>query len=408
MEKTKRLATLLLFLMVVLFVLAKRMEHETAYWGYIAAFAEAGMIGAIADWFAIVALFRHPLGIPIPHTAIIPANRDRIAERLAEFLSLKFLDAEQIAQYLGLGDPVKSVARWLTYPANARKVAGSVCRSIEHLLPLLESQQIKDFIQEKALQGIRQVDFASTSKEFLNLLVKKNQHQALLEQAVIQTGKLLADETVREEIATAVANEVKYLRYIGLDAAAGRYATRTMVATVAHLMEEMAGDPEHPFRKRFEEYILKLINELDSDEYRKEQLQQIQQKIIEQPEVVNAFAKLWEHALQWVRDDCKKPYPLTQNHLEQALQNMAKRLQDDDETRAWINQKIFTLIPKWISRYRKTIQKYIVNTVKAWTPEEMSRGLEQYIGRDLQFIRINGTVVGGLVGLLIHSILQVI
>ena len=408
MQKTKRIATLLLFFMAALFVLAKRMEPEAAYWGYIAAFAEAGMIGAIADWFAIVALFRHPLGIPIPHTAIIPANRDRIAERLAEFLCLKFLDTEQIARYLGLGDPVRSLARWLSQPTNARKAASSVCKSIGHILPLLESPQIKDLIRDKALQGIRQVDFASTSKELLNLLVEKNQHQALLEQAVIQTGKLLTDDAVREQIATAVANEVKYLRYIGLDAAAGRYATRTMVATVAHLMEEMAEDPEHPFRKRFEDYIFKLIDELNSDEHRKEQLRKVQQKIVEQPEVVEAFSKLWAQTLQWIKTDCEKPYPLTQNHLEKALQNMARQLQSDDAIRTWINQKIFSLIPQWINRYRKTIHKYIINTVKAWTPEEMSKGLEQYIGRDLQFIRINGTLVGGLVGFLIHSILQVI
>ncbi|MGL4668174.1 MAG: DUF445 domain-containing protein [Saezia sp.] len=408
MEKTKRIATLLLFLMAALFVLSKRMEHQAIYWGYIAAFAEAGLIGAIADWFAIVALFRHPLGIPIPHTAIIPANRDRIAERLAEFLCLKFLDAEQIAHHLGLNDPVKSFACWLAQPTNARKVAGSVCKSIEHILPLLENQQIKDFVQERALQGIHQVNLATSSKELLNLLVQKNQHQILLEKAVIQTGKLLADEDVRDQIATAVASEVKYLRFIGLDAAAGRYATRTMVSTVAHLMEEMAQDPEHPFRKRFETYIFKLIDELDTDESRKEQLQRIQQKIAEQPQVIKAFSQLWDHALQWLRTDCETPYPLTQNHLEQALQNMARQLQSDDEISTWINQKIFTLLPQWISRYRKTIHKYIINTVQAWTPEEMSQGLEKYIGRDLQFIRINGTLVGGLVGLLIHTILQVI
>ena len=408
MRTTKRVATFLLFAMAALFVLSKRMEHEGTFWGYLAAFAEAGMIGGIADWFAVTALFRRPLGLPIPHTAIIPANRDRIAERLAEFLCLKFLDTEQIAHHLGLSDPTRTLARWLTHPVNARKVAGSVCRGMSHLLPLLDSPQIKALLQERATQAIRNIDLAAYSKEFLNSLLKNKHHHTVLDLAIQQTGKLLADETVREEIATAVASEVKYLRYIGLDAAAGRYATRTMVATVAHLMTEMAEDPQHPFRQRFEAYLLQIIEELENDEERKSQLKQLHQKFVQQPAVAQAFSKLWQQTLAWVARDCQQPYPLMQNHLEQALQNMGKQLQNDDQTRNWINQKIFTFIPQWISRYRKTIHRYIISTVQAWTPEEMSRGLEQYIGRDLQYIRINGTLVGGLVGLVIHTVLQTI
>lgn len=404
----KRTATLLLIFMALLFVLAKTMEPQAAYWGYISAFAEAGTIGAIADWFAVVALFRHPLGIPIPHTAIIPANRDRIAERLAEFLCLKFLDTEQIAKYLGLGDPIKLAARWLSQPTNARKTAAQICKSIEHILPLLQSQRLKDYLQASALRTFKHIDLSHTSKDILTLIVQNDKHQVILDTAVTQIGKLLTDESVRTEIANAVASEVKYLRYIGLDAAAGRYATRKLVTTIAHIMEEMAQDPNHPFRNRFNQYIHRLINELDSNEIRKNQLRQLQQQILNRPEISNALDNLWTQTLEWIKKDCQKTTPATQNHLEQALQTIGHQIQNDETIRLWLNEKIFTIIPQWVARYRKTIHRYIVNTVKAWTPEEMSSGLEKYIGRDLQFIRINGTLVGGLAGLAIYTTIQII
>lgn len=399
-------ATLLLVAVALLFVVAKWMEPQGVYWGYVAAFAEAGMIGAIADWFAVVALFKHPLGIPIPHTAIIPANRERIAKRLADFLCQKFIDTQQIAQYLGLGDPLKVAARWLSQPTNARKVAASLCKSIEHVLPLLNNERFKAYIQQNAITAVASANLAATSKELLTILAQEGCHQRVLDQVVIQAGKLLTDEEIRDHIASSVANEVRYLRYIGLDAAAGRYATGKIIATVATLMEDMAEDEQHPFRKRFDAYIQQLIEGLrDNPDYQK-RLHDFQLQILQRPDVQNTFSQLWDKMLQWLKDDCSKPYPVTQNHFEQALQTIGRQFVEDEATRQWLNQKIFTLIPAWIARNRHTIRRYIVNTVNAWTPEEMSSGIEKYVGRDLQFIRINGTLVGGLVGLLIYSASQ--
>lgn len=400
----KRTATLMLIAVTLLYVLARHMQSQAAFWGYVAAFAEAGMIGAVADWFAVVALFRHPLGIPIPHTAIIPANRERIAIKLADFLCNKFIDTEQIAKHLGIGDPTRIAARWLAQPTNARKVAGAMCRSIEHILPLLSNERLKTSLRQQALQAVASTNLGGISTQILQTLVDTGKHQKILDGAVLQLGQLLINEEVRNHIAAAVAKEVRYLRYIGLDEAAGRYATTKIIAVVANLMEEMAQDPDHPFRQRFDQYVCKLLIELETHGNAYEQVQRFQQTLARQPALAQAFDQLWGNMLQWLRDDCAKSVPTTQNHLEQALQTVARQLQASEDTRQWLNQKIFDFIPAWITRYRPTIRRYIVNTVNAWTPEEMSRGIEQYVGRDLQFIRINGTLVGGFVGLLIYTI----
>lgn len=404
----KKIATLLLIVVAMLYIFARWMEPQGTVWAYVSAFAEAGMVGAIADWFAITALFRHPLGIPIPHTAIIPANRNRIAQRLADFLCNKFINTEQIAQHLGLGDPTRIFARWLNQPVNARKTAGHICSGIEHLLPLLQSERLKHYIRQKMCEAIQSANLADTSSEILNIVAQEGQHQRILDDAALRLGRLITDEEIREHIANAVANEIRLLRYIGLDAAAGRYATRKIIASVATLLEDISKEPQHPFRKRFDHYVRELINELKSDPDYQERLKNFQQTLTRQPTFIHALDQAWDSLLQWLKEDCLKPFPITQNHIEQALQTIARQLQENSQTRQWINSKIFKLIPQAITRYRATIHHYIVDTVNAWTPKEMTQGIEKYIGKDLQFIRINGTLVGGLVGLSIHAINQLI
>lgn len=409
LKSMKVIATSLLIAMGLLFLFARWMQPQHgAIWGYVAAFAEAGMIGAIADWFAIVALFRHPLGIPIPHTAIIPANRDRIAKRLADFLCNRFINTEQIAQHLGFGDPTRIFARWLSQPSNARKVAANICLSIEHLIPFLQSDRLKSYIHQKLLEAIQSASLANSGSQILDILVHEGKHQKVLDEAALRLGQLLTDEEIRDHLTNTVANEVRFLRYIGLDAAAGRYATRKIIGSVATLLEEMAHEPQHPFRQRFDHYVRQLINDLQNDPAYTQHLKDFQKNLTQQPAFLHALNQFWDNMLQWVKEDCAKPYPVTQNHMEQALQTVARQLQDNAQTREWINGKIFTLIPQWIARYRSTIHHYIVNTVSSWSTKEMSDQIEEHVGRDLQFIRINGTLVGGLVGLTIYSLTQLV
>ena len=200
----------MLIAVALLYVLATWMESRSVVWGYVAAFAEAGTVGAIADWFAVVALFRHPLGIPIPHTAVIPANRERIAKRLADFLCNKFIDTEQIAKHLGIGDPVRIVARWLSQPTNARKVAGQLCKSIEHLVPVLASEQLRAYVKTNVLNAIQSADLTRTGSALLTIIAQEGSHQRILDQAVMQLGKLLTDEEIRDHIASQVP-EIKRL-----------------------------------------------------------------------------------------------------------------------------------------------------------------------------------------------------
>ncbi|MES2887584.1 MAG: DUF445 domain-containing protein [Pseudomonadota bacterium] len=406
LARMKNIALLLLIGAAGVYVLAASLEHRHPAWPYVAAFAEAAMVGAVADWFAVVALFRHPLGVPIPHTAIIPSNKDRIGENLAAFLCTHFLSTEQVLSKLKEFDVPARLAAWLSDPLHARQVGDHVGSLVGHALKAFDDEAVRHFFHTTVVERLTRLDASRLAGELLGLLTADGRHQPLLSRLLRQLAGLLDDDVLKETLSDVVATEVKYLRFVGLDAVAGRYATNKMVAGVAKLAADMSEDPHHPLRQRFDHFVAGFAQRLKDDPALRDQGAALWQELLAHPQLGHYLHGLWSDAIDWVRTDLSHPDSRVRERVGLAAQRLGEQLARDPAMQAWIQQQLTAGAPALIDRYREDIRRYIVGRVHEWNAAEMTRELENHIGRDLQFIRINGTLVGGLVGLGIHAVTE--
>ena len=406
LARMKRIALGLLALAAVLYVTATLMEPRHAAWGYVAAFAEAAMIGAIADWFAVVALFRHPLGLPIPHTAIIPANKARIGVNLGQFIVTNFLETERVLAKLRSFDPAGRLAAWLSQPRHAEQVGQHLAAAARYGLTALDDERVQHFIRDTLVARLEQVDVSHLSGQLLDVLTANGRHQAMLDEVLKQISTLVQDEAVQQKIADVIAAEVRYLRYLGLDNIAGQLATSKIVAGVGRVIGEMGDDPQHPLRQRFDEFVAGFVERLKHDPAWRVKGETLKREVLAHPALADYLHGMWGSLLAWLHDDLGREDSSIRRRIAEAALTLGEKLRADPAMQEWINTQILEAAPQWIERYRGDIANYIVARVDEWNTQEMTDELERNIGRDLQFIRINGTLVGGLIGLLIHALTQ--
>ncbi|WP_257624626.1 DUF445 domain-containing protein [Variovorax boronicumulans] len=408
MVTMKRVALGLLCGAALLYGLAHFMEtrHPAggAVWGYVAAFAEAAMVGAIADWFAVVALFRRPLGLPIPHTAIIPANKDRIGAKLAGFILDNFLSTPQVLAKLQAFDPAARLAQWLALPANAERLGEHAVTAVRYGLTAFDDDRARAFLGRAAAAGLAQLDLSRLLGQVLDAVTADGKHQALLDDVLAQVAKVVEGEEVQERIAEAIAREIRTLKYVGLDQVAARVATRKIVAAVSRTLGELAAEPAHPLRKRFDHFMDDFVVRLKHDPEFRARGEQIRAELQAHPALGEYLHGLWSELLAWLHDDLGRGDSSIRRRVAGMAASLGQRLQQDEPFRRWINEQITDAAPVAIERYREDIRRYIVERVGQWNAQEMTLELERHIGRDLQFIRVNGTLVGGLVGLVIHTV----
>ncbi|MEO6407878.1 MAG: DUF445 domain-containing protein [Burkholderiaceae bacterium] len=390
----------------LLYGIASALQARHPAWAYAAAFGEAAMIGAIADWFAVVALFRHPLGLPIPHTAVIPSNKDRIGENLATFICANFLATPQVLAKIEAFGPAARLANWLADPVRAGQAALHLGAALRYVLASFDDRRVRRFVGNALLGRIERIDGATLAGRLLDALTTRGHHQALLDALLRKLALVLDEESVKERVADVVASEVQYLRVLGLDRVAGRFATNKMVAGVVRLVGEMAQDPQHPLRLEFDAFVVGLVGRLQHDPELRERAAQVQRELLATPALAREVRGLWRDAVAWARADLESPQSHLRERFAAGLAQVGATLQCDAAMRGWIDEQLLTAAPRWIDRYREDIRRYIVARVADWNADEMTRELERNIGRDLQFIRINGTLVGGLAGLAIHATTQ--
>jgi uncharacterized membrane-anchored protein YjiN (DUF445 family) len=406
LARMKGIALGLLALAAVLYALARWLEPRHPGWGYLAAFAEAAMVGAMADWFAVVALFRRPLGLPIPHTAIIPANKARIGRNLADFICSHFLGTAQVLDKLRQFDAAGRLATWLAQPAHAEQVGRHLASTARYGLQALDDERVRQFLRHAVLSRLEQVDVARLGGRILELLTADRRHQALLDEVLGQLAGLLDDEAIRELVAEGVAAEVRLLRYVGMDIVAAKLLTRKIVAGVGRLIAEMGDDPQHPLRLRFDDFMAGFVQRLQDDPALRLKGEAIRQELLAHPALADYLHGLWSELLAWLHDDLARDDSSIRSRIAGLALTLGDKLQADAPMQQWINAQLLAAAPQWIDRYREDIRRYIVDRVDAWDTAEMTVELERNIGTDLQFVRINGTLVGGLVGLLIHALTQ--
>lgn len=388
----------------VVYVLATALLAQHVAWGYVAAFAEAAMVGALADWFAVVALFRRPLGLPIPHTAVIPNRKDRIGQALAGFLGTHFLATDLVLARLRELDAASRLARWLARPEQAARVARQLGDAGAWAVQALDDARVHRFVTELARRGLHQVDVALLSGQLLQALTLERRHQELLDGVLAQLARLLGDEAVQESISETIARELRALRLLRLDQVAARLATRKVIVIIARMLIEMAEDPQHHLRLRFDATVARWAERLQVDDAVRQRAERLRDALLAHPALARYVHQLWSELLAWLQADLGQEESWLRERLAAALQALGERMADDAELRAWIDGELQAALPGLIERHRGAVLDYVEARVQAWDAHELSRELERQVGRDLQFIRINGTLVGGLVGLLIHTV----
>jgi uncharacterized membrane-anchored protein YjiN (DUF445 family) len=403
LARMQAMALGLLLLAAAVYAVAVMLRGGHAAWGYVAAFAEAAMVGGVADWFAVSALFRHPLGVPVPHTAIIASNKDRIGHSLARFICSHFLTTPQVISRLERWNVPHKLARWLVQPEHAQQVAQHLGATAAHALSSMEADPVQQFFVDSMLQRLRRFDAAQLAAKVLHMLTAGQRHSQLLDDVLVHVAGLLDDATLKEKIADVVAEEVKYLRFVGLEAVAGRYATEKLLAGVVRLVTEMGQDPAHALRLRFNGFMVGFADRLASNAALRAKVDTIWQELLAHPELQRYLHQLWADMVAWARSDVQQPVGIVQERVAEAVQHLGAQLLDNAPLQQWLAQQLVQTTQDVMASVRAAVSDYIVARVAQWDAQDMAHELEQHIGRDLQFIRINGTLVGGLVGLLIYS-----
>ncbi|WP_404440373.1 DUF445 domain-containing protein [Stutzerimonas chloritidismutans] len=405
-SRMKLVAGLLLILAALLYIVATAMEPRHPVWGYVASFAEAAMVGAIADWFAVTALFRHPLGLPIPHTAIIPRSKARIGRNLSTFITTHFLSTPLVLAKLEALDLGGRLANWLRHPSNAEAVGRQLTGMARFGVDSLYDERVQAFVQSKLIKRAQQMDLAPVCGQVLEMLTRQNKHQAMLDEGLLKLDALLQDDDTRALVADAITAEVRTLRYLGLGKAVGGWSANKFVDGISAVIAEIAGDPEHPLRERFDEHVAEYIGRLKHDPAYRLEVERIVAQLLDHPATAEYIQTLWRELTDWLRADLDSPDSRIGKRIVKLTQGLGDSLAADATMRHWINEQLMAAAPAMLERYRGKIGHYIAQRVENWESRELVEQMEQSVGKDLQYIRINGTLVGGLVGLVLHALTQ--
>ncbi|THU04993.1 DUF445 domain-containing protein [Lampropedia puyangensis] len=400
------LALFLLIVVTALYAVATALRHQHPLWPYVAAFAEAGMVGALADWFAVVAMFRHPMGIPIPHTAVLAKNQQRLGQGLADFIDRNFLSLNYIRNKLAQWDAAHWLAQWLQSPGNAQRLLQPLLATTRFGLEAMDDTKVRAFFTRNVRSALQQMDVSNSSAAVLDSLTAQGRHQELLDDLTAQLARAVESESTQQHITQAIAKELRALRYLALDQAAARLTTRKIINAIARNLKDMGESADHPMRQRLDQAVQNWIMRLKADPELQAKANQLRDQILEHPQLNTYLEHVWADLLRWLSQDLRSSdSPLTLR-LEAGITHMGRELAHNPDMQAWVNTQIQELGPQVVDYYRPAIRRHISDRVGEWDTRELIDEVESHLSKDLQYIRINGTLVGGLVGLAIFSVTQ--
>ncbi|WP_337011125.1 DUF445 domain-containing protein [Pantoea sp. AS142] len=411
LKRTKRLALLLLLLAAATFIVT--LFLPPGFWvSGVKAIAEAAMVGALADWFAVVALFRR---VPVPfisrHTAIIPRNKDRIGENLGRFVQEKFLDTDSLLNLIRRHDPSNLLAQWLNAPGNADRVGRHLLQVMRGFLDLTDDARIQTFMRRAVHRAIDKVDLSQTSALLLESLTKNNRHQALLDAAIEQLLKLLHKPTTREFIALQLVRWLKREHPIKAKMLPtewlGEHSAELVANAVDSLLDDVSLDQGHELRLGFNRAVDKLIVKLQNDPEMAERAEEIKGWLKEDASFNRYIGELWNDMRNWLKADLSSDDSQVQEKVRGAALWLGETLAADPALRDSMNQHLEQAARSVAPEFASFLTRHISDTVKSWDARDMSQQIELNIGKDLQFIRINGTLVGGTIGLILYLLSQI-
>ena len=390
----------------VLFVVSLLLP-QTWWTGLLRAFSEAAMVGALADWFAVVALFKR---IPIPiisrHTAIIPGNKDKIADNLALFVREKFLDTESILKLIRRHDPVQLLSDWLAKPANTELMGAHLVRAATFMLDFIEDAPVQNVIRRAVHTMVGSVDLSKSGGAILESLTRGRRHQQLLDEGIRQLAHLLDNTETQGAIANGIVDWLKedyaLVERMLPSELIGRKGADIAVRLASGILNKVAADPAHPLRERFDEYVADFIERMKADPDFIAKADDVKRYLLEDDTFNGYVGSLWSELKAWLKRDLASDDSSMRRRIIGMGAWIGKALGDDPQLRQSLQENLEAAARGVAPEFAGYLTRHIADTVKQWDDREMSAQIELNIGKDLQYIRINGTIVGGMIGVVLY------
>ncbi len=402
LRRMKAVAAGALVAMALVFAIAFAFERDIPALSYVRAAAEGGMVGALADWFAVTALFRHPLGIPIPHTAIIPRRKDEIGRTLGEFVETEFLRADVVRDKLESTPIASRVGEWLVDPVNSRRVAAEAAAAAAGVLRALSDDDVRDVIESLAREHLIEPDWGPPLGERLERVVAADAHRPAVDLAVDTIGAWL--HANRSAFSGLVSRRLPSW----VPKIAHRLVDDTVYNEAVAFVDKVRADPDHPARHAIDGYLSRLADNLQNDPVTIGRLEDAKTSVFDSPRVRALAADAWGTAKAGLLTALEDERSDLRRRATEALAQIGERLRTDAGLQRRVDTWVTDAVVFVVDRHRHDIASIITDTVERWDAEDTTRKIELMVGRDLQYIRLNGTVIGALAGVAIYTVAHAI
>jgi uncharacterized membrane-anchored protein YjiN (DUF445 family) len=402
LRRMKFIATAFLVGATVVFLVFRWLEQTHGWAGYVRAFAEAAMVGALADWFAVSALFRHPLGLPIPHTAIIPNRKDQIGRSLGEFVQSNFLTREVLNERLAGAHVGKRLGDWLGDEQNAAKAGEAASDALRGALEVLDDRDVASALETLIERRVRATPVAPLMGKAIDLAVEGDHHQRLLDAVLTGLRSFLADN--RATFRARVEQESPWWIPDTID----DKLFAKIYSAVHNFLADVESNPDHEVRKSIEVRVVAFAQRLRNDPELLAKGEELKNELLAHPDVRAWLGSLWAEMKRNTIGALDDPHSELRQRVDRSLVNLGRRLASEDELQAKVDDWVARAAGHVVDHYRGEVADLIAGTVAKWDAKATGERLELQVGRDLQFIRINGTIVGGLAGLVIYSVSQLL
>jgi uncharacterized membrane-anchored protein YjiN (DUF445 family) len=403
LSRVKLAATLVLVATATLFVVARHFEPVHWVLGYVASFAAAATVGGLADWYAVVALFRRPLGLPIPHTAIIPRNHQRIADNLGAFVETNFLAPEAVDQKLREVDFATLMADWLSDRDRSAALADFVLKLLPQMLTAIDQSGLRSFIGERVRAELERVEIAPLAAGLLTAVTETGRHQRLLDELLGALEKLLTNQDALDALREKIRKELPALFNLYR---ADAYLLRKIVASTTSFIEETRADARHPLRGEFDRFVTGFIERLRGSRDFAGRAEALKRDLLARPEIVKLAQGAWESLRAFLERDALSEDSQVRRQLEAMLVDIGGQLSGDAAIRTEINRGMVQVLGDFVQSQKSGVGRFIADQVKSWDIDVLIGRIELTVGRDLQYIRFNGAMIGGLAGLVLHALEQ--
>lgn len=368
------------------------------FWGFVNAGAEASMVGAIADWFAVTALFKHPLGLPVPHTALIPRRKDELGRSLEEFVGENFLQEEIIRDRVAAATISLRVGHWLVVPEHAKRAVDEFADVAVIGLGRIRDEHVEELVRDALVPRFRAEPIAPVLGSLLEETVRDDLHHGLVDLVLDEAHRWLVENP--DTVAEVLGERAPWWAPPRLNEAVISRLHRELVSWVA----DIRTDPRHHARLALDSMLGQLAHDLQHDPETQERTERLKERLLDQPQLVASGVSLWNALRRSLQASLADPAGAVRRRLLDEVTAFARRLVDDAALRARLDGLAADAAVFAVERYGAELTAVITHTVERWDGREAARRIELHVGRDLQFIRINGTIVGGLVGVLIHTV----